>query len=88
MHMDKALRDFTVRFCHVETAYFALITMPLKGGLASLAVTFVTVDGYLNGGSFDVGGFLLDLVREEVWFDGFVFMGNLKALLGEQPDAL
>ena len=86
--MDKALRDFTVHFCHVEAAYFALITMPLKGGLASIAVTFVTVDGYLNGGSFNVGGFLLDLVRKEVWFDGFVFVDDLKALIGEQPDAL
>lgn len=62
MHMNEALRDFTVHFGHVETAYFALIAMPLKRGLASLAVAFVAVNGYLNGGSFDVDGLVLDIV--------------------------
>ncbi len=86
--MNEALRDFTVHLCHVETAYFALITMPLYCCLSSLAVTFLAVNGYLHDGSFDVGGFLLDLVREKVWFEGFVFMDDLKALLGEQPNVL
>lgn len=29
MDMDEALRDFTVHLGHVETAHFALITMPI-----------------------------------------------------------
>ena len=66
MYMNEALRNFTVHLGHVDTAYFALITMPLQSSLASLAVTFVAVDGYLNGCSFDIGSFSLDLIREEV----------------------
>lgn len=56
--------------------------------MAGLAVTFVAINGYLNGCSFDVGGFLLDLVREEVWFDGFAFIDDLKALIGKELYAL
>ncbi len=64
--MNEAFRDFTVHLGHVDTAYLALIPMPLQSGQAGLTVALVAVNGYLNGGSFDVGGFLLDLVRVEV----------------------
>ncbi len=74
VHMDKALRDFTVHLGHVKTAYLALIPMPRQSGLTSLLVALVAVNGYLNGGSFDVSGFLLDLVWEEIWFDRFFFL--------------
>ncbi len=83
MHMDKALRDFTVHLGHVKTTYLALISMPLKRGLAGFLVAFVAINRYQNGGPFDVSGFLLDLVWEEVWFDRFVFVDDLETLIGE-----
>lgn len=88
VHMNEAFRDLAVHHGHVDTTYLALIPMPLQSSQAGLAVALVAVDGYLNGCSFDVGSFLLDLIREEVWFDGSVFMDDLKALIGEQLDAL
>ncbi len=83
MYMDKALRDFTVHLDHVKTAYLALIPMPRQSGLTSLLVALVAINRYLNGGPFDVSGFLLDLVWEEIWFDKFVFVDDLETLIGE-----
>lgn len=83
MHMDKALRDFTVHLCHVKTAYLALIPMPIQSGQAGLAVAFVAINRYLDGGTFVVRGFVLDLVWEEIWFDRFVFVDDLETLISE-----
>ena len=83
MHMDKALRDFTVHLGHVKAAYFAPIPVPRQSGLTSLLVALVAINRYQNGGPFDVGGFVLDLVWEEIWFHRFVFVDDLETLIGE-----